>query len=98
MAQRKILVVFNCGQKNGSIFGRHLVKPASGQKIRLIYGHYRHKAGGASPLGVARAACFEQLAGHCQLRCHILETPTRFGHFLRTCVTDKNQNRPYRVL
>ena len=24
---------------------------------------HRHKAGGASPLGVARAACFEQLAG-----------------------------------
>ena len=24
---------------------------------------YRHKAGGASPLGVARAACFEELAG-----------------------------------
>ena len=23
---------------------------------------HRHKAGGASPLGVARAACFEQLA------------------------------------
>ena len=44
-AQRKIPVVFNCGQKNGSISGRHLVKPASGQKIRLIYGHYRHKAG-----------------------------------------------------
>ena len=34
-----------------------------GQKIRLIYGHHRHKAGGASPLGVARAAGFEQLAG-----------------------------------
>ena len=25
-----------------------------------------------SPSGVARAACFEQLAGHCQLRCPAL--------------------------
>jgi hypothetical protein len=50
LAQRKIPVVFNCGQKNGSISGRHLVKPASGQKNVLFYGHCRHKAGGASPL------------------------------------------------
>ena len=35
-AQRKILVVFNCGQKNGSISGHHLVKPASGQKNGLF--------------------------------------------------------------
>ena len=71
-AQRKIPVVFNCGQKNGSISGRHLVKPASGHKNGLFYGHYRHKAGIAEPFGVARAAGFEQLAGHCQLRCPAL--------------------------
>jgi hypothetical protein len=57
-AQRKILVVFNCGQKNGSISGRHLVKPASGQKNGLLYGHYRHKAGRAA-LWLSCAACFE---------------------------------------
>ena len=34
-----------------------------GQKIGLIYGHHRHKASCASPSGVARAACFEELAG-----------------------------------
>jgi len=39
------MVVFNLGQKNGSISGRLLEKPASGQKNRLIYGHHRHKAG-----------------------------------------------------
>ena len=31
--------------------------------VVLRFLHHRHKAGGASPLGVARAACFEQLAG-----------------------------------
>ena len=31
--------------------------------VVLHFLHRRHKAGGASPLGVARAACFEQLAG-----------------------------------
>ena len=49
MAQPKIQVVFNIGQKNGSISGRLLGKPASGQKNGLIYGHRRQKAGGASP-------------------------------------------------
>ena len=29
----------------------------------LHFLQHRHKAGGASPLGVARAACFEELAG-----------------------------------
>ena len=48
-AQRKIPVVFNIGQKNGSISGRLLEKHASGQKNGLIYGHLRQKAGGASP-------------------------------------------------
>ena len=51
VAHRKIPVVFNCGQKNGSISGRHLVKPASGQKNGLFYGHYRHKACGTVPFG-----------------------------------------------
>ena len=45
-AQRKIPVVFNCGQKIASISGRHLVKPVSGQKNGLFYGRHRHKAGG----------------------------------------------------
>ena len=45
-AQRKILVVFNIGQKKGSISGRHLGKHASGQKNGLFYGRHRHKAGG----------------------------------------------------
>ena len=31
--------------------------------VVLSFPYNRHKAGGASPLGVARAACFEQLAG-----------------------------------
>ena len=31
--------------------------------VVLSFPYHRHKAGGASPLGVARAACFEQLAG-----------------------------------
>ena len=44
-AQRKIPVVFNIGQKKGSISGRHLGKPASGQKNGLFYGRHRHKAG-----------------------------------------------------
>ena len=30
--------------------------------VDLHFLHHRHKAGGASPLGVARAACFEALA------------------------------------
>ena len=39
----------------------HLIE----QKRRLIciFCNTVHKAGGASPLGVARAACFEALAG-----------------------------------
>ena len=40
VAHRKILVVFNCGQKNGSISGRHLVKPAFGQKNGSISGRH----------------------------------------------------------
>ena len=32
-------------------------------KKSRFYGQGWHKTGGASPLGVARAACFEQLAG-----------------------------------
>ena len=40
--------------------------------VVLSFPYHRHKAGGASPWGVARAACFEQLAGRCQLRCPAL--------------------------
>ena len=39
LAQRKIPVLFNCGHKIASISDRHLVKPASGQKNGLFYGH-----------------------------------------------------------
>ena len=31
--------------------------------VVLRFQHHRHKAGGASPLGIACAACFEALAG-----------------------------------
>ena len=33
------------------------------KSVDLHFLHHRHKAGGASPLGVACAACFEELAG-----------------------------------
>jgi len=50
VVQRKIPVVFNLGQKNGSISGLLLEKPASGQKNVLIYGRLLHKACVVSPL------------------------------------------------
>ena len=40
-------------------------KISAQRKISVVlhFSPHQHKAGGASPLGVARAACFEQLAG-----------------------------------
>ena len=41
----------------------HLENPAQRKKsVDLHFLQHRHKGGGASPLGVACAACFEQLA------------------------------------
>ena len=51
------------GHKNG-LFSGHIGNLIYiGQKMSPISGRMRHKAGGASPLGVARAAWFEELAG-----------------------------------
>ena len=63
MAQRKIPVVLYPVHQNPRFHGQKLILILSVHKNRCFRGQGRHKAYGASPLGVARAACFEQLAG-----------------------------------
>ena len=63
MAQRKIPVVLYPVHQNPRFHGQKLILILFVHKNRCFRGQGRHKAYGASPLGVARAACFEQLAG-----------------------------------
>ena len=65
--------------------------------VVLHFLHHRHKAGGASPLGVARAACFEQLAGHCQLRCPALRKDLSQSEDKERYIPDTSELRSERL-
>ena len=52
-----------CSKSLRVVSNNHLITAQHKIPVVLSFPYHRHKAGGASPLGVARAACFEDLAG-----------------------------------
>ena len=51
----------------------------------------------SEPFGVARAACFEQLAGHCQLRCPALRKDLSQSEDKERYIPDTSELRSERL-